>query len=95
MLASITAAQILPNVQSRLITLRKALEDIVDMYDWVSEQALADLEAAGFSQADAQAVQSAMADANAIAQLYLGGGLGSYTLPYNFSASQRQVIGPQ
>lgn len=34
-----------------------------------------------------------MADANELAALYNGGSLGSYTPPYDFSASQWQVIG--
>ena len=27
--------------------------------------------------------------------LFNGGGLGTYTLPYNFSASMRTIVGPQ
>lgn len=87
---SVTAAAVI-----RLVALRNALEDVADFYKWTSAQALADLQALGFSATDAQTLQTAFADANELYALYNGGGLGAYTLPYNFSASQRQVIGPQ
>lgn len=75
--------------------LRNALEAAADFEDWISAYSASDLEAIGFSAADASTILSAAADANELAALYNGGALGSYTLPYNFSASQRAVIGPQ
>lgn len=77
-----------------LSTLRTALEAAADLYAWSSALSIADLEAIGFTASDAQAILTAAADANEPAVLYRGGGLGSYTLPYNFSASQAAVIGP-
>lgn len=71
-----------------------ALRDCEDFYQWISAQSLADLQGLGMSQAGAQALQSAFADAHEEYNLHGGGGLGTYVLPYNFGASQRQVIGP-
>jgi hypothetical protein len=93
--AGVNLQALVAQAQQRLINLRRALEDIEDFYKWTSAQSLADLEALGLSPADAQALQTAFADGNELAVLYNGGGLGAYTLPFNFSASQRQVIGPQ
>ena len=90
----ITQAFITNNAQSRLAVLRRALEDCADFHAWLSAYADTDLVAAGFAQADADAILSAFADANELAVLYNGGVLGTYTLPYNFSASSRIVIGP-
>ena len=90
----ITQAYVTNNAQAKLLALRRALEDVADFRQWLSAYSSSDLVALGFTQADADAVLSAFADANELAVLYNGGGLGSYTLPYNFSASQRIIIGP-
>ena len=95
MISSATPGQIIAYAQQQLAALRAALEGVADLYAWVSAQSLTTLEAAGLSASDAQAILTAAADATELAVLYNGGGLGTYTLPYNFSASQRQVIGPQ
>jgi hypothetical protein len=91
----ITQLNISSGAQSRLMALRDALEGVADFYSWLSIYAVPDLVAVGFAQADAQAIFNAAADANELHTLYIGGALGTYTLPYNFSASQRVVIGPQ
>lgn len=95
MITGISMTQVLSTTQQRLAALREAFEAVSNLYKWSSAQALTDLESLGFSAADAQSLQTAIADANELAVLYNGGSLGTYTLPYNFSASQRQVMGPQ
>lgn len=95
MIEGVTGTFVLQQAQVRLKALRQALSDIQDLYKWTSAQSPTDLTGVGLTVADAAAVQSAVADANELAVLYNGGGLGTYTLPYNFSASQRLVIGPQ
>ena len=90
----ITQAYVTNNAQAKLAALRRALEDAADLNQWLAAYSSADLVALGFTSADADAVKAALADANELYVLYNGGALGSYTLPYNFSASQRMVIGP-
>jgi len=91
----ITQVNATTNAQARLSALRMALEAAADFYNWLSAYSQSDLETFGYTAADAEALLSAFADANELFVLYNGGSLGSYTLPYNFSASQRVVIGPQ
>jgi hypothetical protein len=91
--------QILNNVQSKLVQLRAALEAVNDLYGWASGVSSADLVGIGFSQADANALLSAIADARA-EYLIRTTGLppGTYPQPasaYVYGASQNQVIGPQ
>lgn len=90
----ITVQQITGNAQVRLMQLRQALHGVADFRAWLTSYSAADLVAAGMAQADADALFSAFADAAKLADLYAGGDLGSYTLPYDFSASQRKIIGP-
>ena len=95
----LTQAQMLATIQGKLISLRNALEGVQALYGWSSGLSAADLEGIGFSPADAGALLSAMADANALAQIYAAGQPPS-TYPqaasaYVYAASQRQVIGPQ
>jgi hypothetical protein len=80
---------------TRLLALRKALADIAELFGWLAAQADADLNGIGMAEADVTLLRSAMADAHELSVLYNGGALGSYTLPYNFSASQALIIGPQ
>lgn len=90
-----TNSQLVINQAVNVLTnLRSALEAAADFHSWISEYSAADLEAIGFSPADASTILSAAADANELATLYNGGVLGTYTLPFNFSASQRAVVGP-
>jgi len=95
----LSAGIIAGNAQQRLVALRSALESVADLYAWSAGVAPADLEGAGFNAADAATLQSAIADANALAQIYATG-LPPSTYPqpssaYVYAASQRQVIGPQ
>jgi hypothetical protein len=87
------------NVQARLIALREALHAVADLYGWSSGVSAADLEAIGFSAADAGTLLSAISDANALAQIYATGQPpASYpqaAQAYVYAASQRQVTGPQ
>jgi hypothetical protein len=93
---AVTQATITGAVQGALLNLRRALEQVADLHSWISAYSAADLEAVpfSFSAADAQDILNALADAAELNTLYNGGGLGTYTLPYNFSNSQRVVIGP-
>ena len=95
--AGITASNVTSNAQSRLMQLRYALEAANNYYLWLSAYAASDLEAAPLSldAASAQALLNAFADAHELYTLYNGGALGTYTLPFNFSASQSVIIGPQ
>lgn len=93
------AGVIAGNIQQRLIALRAAFDGIADMYGWTSTVAVADLVAAGFTAADANMLLSAANDAYA-EYLIRVTGLPPSTYPqpsaaYVYSASQRQVIGPQ
>lgn len=93
--ANITQAEVQQQAVNKLANLRRALTDVADLNAWMSGLSLLDLEAINFSAADAQTLKTALADAAQLHVLYNGGGLGSYTLPYDFSASQRAVIGAQ
>lgn len=95
----LTQAQTLASIQAKLKALRDALGDIEDLYGWSSGIAATDLEAdLQFNDADAQSILSAIADANALAQVYnTGNPPSSYpqaSSVYVYSATQRQVIGP-
>ncbi len=94
--AGITQAYIVNNAQAKLLALRSALEDVNDYYQWLTAYAAADLEAAPVSMDSVSAgnLFSAFADAHELYVLATGGTLGTYTLPYNFLASQRIVTGP-
>lgn len=98
--AGITEQYIVNNAQSKLRALRQAIHDVQDLYSWASAYSAADLEAAPVSMdaASASALLSALADANAIGQVYLTGQApGSYPQvgsPYVYATSQRAVIGP-
>lgn len=98
--AGVTATSIVNNAQQRLAALRNSLEGCEDFYRWLIGQSPADLEAAPVSM-DAASVEklfSAFADANAIYLIYSTGlPPGTYPQPesaYDYSASQRAVIGP-
>lgn len=97
--SGLTQAQILFNIQTRLRNLRAALHDAEDLYSWSSGIAAADLVAIGFTAGDAATTLSAIADANAVVQIYkTGQPPGTYpqaASAFVYAASQRQVIGPQ
>lgn len=91
----ITGTQVTGIAVARLQALRRALDDCQDMNEWLAGLSITDLGSIGFSSGDAGTLKSAFADAGALWQLYDAGTLpGSYTLPYVFGASQRQVLGP-
>ena len=93
----VTQQVVASNAQALLVAHRNALENCNDFHSWLSQYVQADLVALGFSSGstgDAQAILNAFADAAEEYTLHTGGGLGTYTLPYNFSASQNAVIGP-
>ena len=95
----LTQAQTLASIQGKLINLRNALSEVSELYGWTSGLAQADMEAAaGLSAGDASTALSAVADANALAQVYATGQPpGTYpqaSSAYPYAASQRQVIGP-
>lgn len=84
---------------NRLRALRDALDAIEDFQAWLTTQTTAQLTGLGFSATDVSELQSAMADANAMNDLY-NTGLPPSTYPqptsaYVYGASQRIVIGPQ
>jgi hypothetical protein len=84
------------SMQQKLAALRSAFEDCEAIYQWLSEYALADLEAAPLllAVADAQDIMNAFADAHNLWMTAQGTpGFPSATLPYNFMASQRAVVG--
>lgn len=95
--AGISESNVTSNAQARLMVLRNALEEANNFYSWISAYTAADLEAAplGLDAVSAQNLLNAFADAHELYVLYTGGGLGTYTLPYNFSASMNVIIGPQ
>lgn len=94
-----TQAQTLTMIQGKLIQLRNSLDAVRDLYGWSSGVAASDLVTLGFSSTDAATLLAAIADANAVAQVYATG-LPPSTYPqpasaYVYAATQRQVIGPQ
>ena len=91
----ITQGLVMSSATSRLQALRRALDDCQDMNSWLAGLSATDLGNIGFSLGDANTLKSAFADAGALQQLYSQGTLpNTYTLPYVFGASQRQVLGP-
>jgi hypothetical protein len=92
--SQLSALMVIQSAQRKLLALLSALNDLDDLYIWMSGQSDADLEAGlGFSPADLLAVKTGLADAHALVQLYKTGTLpGTYVLPYTFGASQRIVI---
>jgi hypothetical protein len=103
MLSNITAGAIVGTAITRLLALRTALEDIADLQASLSEVSATELDPiftnAGMTSSDVSAVLSAVADANALTQIYNTGlPPSSYPQPpsaYPYAASQRAVIGPQ
>lgn len=94
MFVATTQADVISQAQNRFRNLRQALNDVQDLHNWSSGQSVADLQGIGFSIADAELILGACADANQVAVINSGGDAGTYTLPFDFSASQTQVIGP-
>lgn len=91
------------NIANKAVTLcaglRNILQEISDLQSYLSAQTDADLIALGFTAADLSFVRSAIADANALAQIFRTGlPPGTYPQPasaYVYAASMRQITGPQ
>jgi hypothetical protein len=94
----ITQAIVTQQVQAKLGALRDALAGVQDMHNWTAGVAGSDLVALGFSSGGASDILSAVADANALAQIYQTGlPPGTYPQPaaaYVYEASQAAVLGP-
>ena len=96
MFGQLNASMTIQQVQQKLAALFSALEDLEDVYKWLSAYAVADLEAAPLSlaAADAQAILNAFADAHDLYMTAQGTtGFPTATLPYNFLASMRMITG--
>lgn len=97
----LSQGQLVTNAQARLQALRDALVNAQQFYLWLSAYAASDLETAplNLAAADATALLTAFADANALADIYETGlPPGTYPQPasaYVYAASMRAVIGPQ
>lgn len=99
--AGISKDYIVNNAQAKLAALQRAIEDVANFYKWLSAYSVADLEDAStinMDAASAQAIFTAFADANALAQINETGlPPASYPQPasaYVYANSQRVVIGP-
>ena len=97
--ANINTGSIAGKAVALCTTLRNTLEDIKDLQAYLSAQTDADLQALGFSASDLSFLRSAVADGNALAQIYLTGlPPGTYPQPasaYIYANSMRQIIGQQ
>jgi hypothetical protein len=95
----ITQAMTTQLVTQKLGALRAALNGVVELYQWTSGLATADLVGIGFASADAGDILSAVADSNALAQIDTTGlPPGTYPQPasaYVYAATRARIIGPQ
>lgn len=85
------------NIQAQLAALRTSLQNVADLHAWAAGVAASDLAAAwSIPLADANTYLSAIADANALNDIYKTGlPANSYPQPasaYVYGASQQQVI---
>jgi hypothetical protein len=90
----ISQANVTARVRNALAGYRDAMKPVEDAYNFLQGFSISDLVALGFTTTDATDIKTAVADAHEEVILHAGGALGSYTLPYNFSAAQNRVIGP-
>lgn len=96
-----TQQNVLATVVSKLTALRSALDAVAQEYKWSSGVAASDLVTLGFTSADANAILSAINDANALSDYY---NVGRPTAPayenmqpaqdYVYGTSSAAVIGP-
>lgn len=96
MFGQLNASMTIQQVQQKLSALFQAMEDMENVYQWLSAYALADLEAAplNMAAADAQALLNAAADAHDLYMTALGTtGFPTAALPYDFCASMRVITG--
>jgi hypothetical protein len=94
MFYNVTQDYVAQRVRQALQNYRDAMKPIEDAYNFLNGYAVTDLEVLGFSPTDAQDIKTAVADAHQEVVIHSGGGLGSYTANYNFSAAQNRVMGP-
>lgn len=94
MFFDLTQQYVTNTVRQALADHRAALARVENAYNFLNGFSVADLQVLGFTQPDAQDLKTAAADAHEEVVLHNGGGLGSYTLPYPFSAAQNRVCGP-
>jgi hypothetical protein len=71
--SNLTTGVVANGVTQVLVNLRNALDAAADLYQWSSGIAAADLESLGFSADDASDILGAIADANAVNQIYTTG----------------------
>ena len=94
-----SSASIINQVQMGLVQLRNAFGVVGEMQKWADGVTQDDLVGLGMSTADAAGVLSAIADANAMKQIYdTGQAPDTYpqvSAPYVYGDSQRRVIGPR
>lgn len=96
MFGQLNSVQTVQQMQAKLSALIAAFEDCENVYQWLSAYAQADLEAAplNLSATDAQDVLNAFADLHQLWMTAQGvTGFPVATLPYNFMASQRMIVG--
>ena len=96
----LSQAQVVSLIQQALISHRTSLETVQNIFRWTSGLSVSDMvTATGLSTADATVYLSAIADANAEAQIHFTGlPPGTYPQPasdYVYAATQAQVTGPQ
>ena len=94
----ISQEQCLAAIQGKLKAIRDSLDAAKVLHAWAAGLSTDEIAAAtGLSGADAQTLQSAMADADGLSDLYSTGTDGRNPPPgpgYVYGASQIQVIGP-
>ena len=96
MFGQLSPGSTVAQIQQKISALITAFEDLEDAYQWSSAYALSDWEAApmNFPSADAQDILNAVADAHDLYQTAQGTtGFPTASLPYNFLASMRAMIG--
>ena len=92
--STMNPGQVSGSVVSALKLLRAAYNAVDDVYGWTSGISAADLEAIGFTAADATALLTAMNDAHAEHAFRVGTPVTTYPANYNYQASQDAFIGP-
>lgn len=96
MFGQLNASVTIQQVQQKFSAMFNAMEDLEDIYLWMSAYTITDLEGPPFSlpAADAQMILNALADVHDWYQTGQGtAGFPLPALPYNFFASMRAVTG--
>jgi hypothetical protein len=90
----VSQATVTSRVRNALSNYRDSMKPVEDVYRYLAGYSVADLVTLGFSNADAQDIKTAVADAHQEVVMHTGGGLGTYAANYDFSAAQNRVMGP-